>query len=89
MNMQIKTGFMLRDIAGQSVVVPLGARVVEFNGIMTLSESAALLWRKLEKNSSIDEMIDLILTEYDIDKDTAQKDVEEFVENMRSNSILE
>lgn len=89
MNMQIKTGFMLRDIAGQSVVVPLGARVVEFNGIMTLSESGALLWRKLEKNSSIDEMIELLLAEYDIDKDTAQRDVEDFVGSMKSNSIIE
>ncbi|MHB8062197.1 MAG: PqqD family protein [Ruminiclostridium sp.] len=86
--MQIKNGFMLREIAGQSVVVPLGSRVVEFNGIMTLSESGALLWRKLEENSSVDEMVELLLTEYDIDRNTAQKDVEEFVEGMKSNSIL-
>lgn len=88
-NMQIKNGFMLREIAGQSVVVPLGARVVKFNGIMTLSESGALLWRKLEKDSSMDEMVELLLAEYNIDKDTAQKDVEEFVESMKSSSILE
>jgi len=87
--MQIKNGFMLREIAGQSVVVPLGSRVVEFNGIMTLSESGALLWRKLEQNSSVDELVDLLLTEYDIDKATAKKDVEEFVDSMKSSSILE
>ncbi len=87
--MQIKNGFMLRDIAGQAVVVPLGSRVVEFNGIMTLSESGALLWRKLENNSSFEEMVELLLTEYDIDKETASKDVENFLESMRSNKILE
>ena len=87
--MQIKNGFMLRDIAGQAVVVPLGSRVVEFNGIMTLSESGALLWRKLEKNSSFEEMVELLLAEYDIDKETASKDVENFLESMRSNKILE
>lgn len=38
----IKNWFMLREIAGQSVVVPIGSEVVEFNGIMTLSESGAL-----------------------------------------------
>lgn len=87
--MQIKPGFMLREIAGQSVVVPLGSRVVEFNGIMTLSESGALLWKKLETNSSIDELVELLLKEYDIDETTAQEDVGDFVESMRSNSILE
>ena len=87
--MQIKNGFMLRDIAGQAVVVPLGSRVVEFNGIMTLSESGALLWRKLENNSSFEEMVELLLAEYDIDKETASKDVENFLESMKSNKILE
>jgi hypothetical protein len=87
--MQIKNGFMLREIAGQSVVVPIGSRVVEFNGIMTLSESGALLWKKLEQNTSVDEMVELLLREYDIDKNTAQKDVEEFVESMVSSSVIE
>lgn len=87
--MKIKSGFMLREIAGQSVVVPLGSRVVEFNGIMTLSESGALLWRELEKGASIDEMVDVILSEYDIDRETARNDVEQFVQSMLDTSIIE
>lgn len=87
--MRIKNGFMLRDIAGQAVVVPLGSRVVEFNGIMTLSESGALLWRKLENDASFEEMVDLLITEYDIDRETAGKDIENFLESMRSKNILE
>ncbi len=87
--MHIKNGFMLREIAGQSVVVPLGARVVEFNGIMTLSESGAVLWRKLEKETTFEEMVAALLAEYDVDKDTASKDVEDFVECMRSNSLID
>lgn len=87
--MKIKSGFMLREIAGQSVVVPLGARVIEFNGIMTLSESGALLWRELEKNSTVDEMVEILLSEYDIDRETAQNDVEQFVKSMVETSIIE
>lgn len=87
--MKLKNGFMLREIAGQSVVVPLGARVVEFNGIMTLSESGALLWSELEKGADIDQMVDKILKEYDIDQDTARRDVADFVEYMKQNNILE
>ncbi|PYG89484.1 coenzyme PQQ synthesis protein D (PqqD) [Ruminiclostridium sufflavum DSM 19573] len=87
--MKIKSGFMLREIAGQSVVVPLGARVVEFNGIMTLSESGALLWRELEKNSTMEEMVELLLTEYSIDRETARNDVEQFVQSMLDSSLIE
>ncbi len=87
--MKIKSGFMLREIAGQSVVVPLGARVIEFNGIMTLSESGALLWRELEKDSTVDEMVEILLSEYDIDRETAQNDVEQFVKSMVETSIIE
>lgn len=88
-HMHVKSGFMLREIAGQSVVVPLGARVVEFNGIMTLSESGALLWRRLENGATIEEMVELLLQEYEIDRDTASKDVEEFIDNMASNKLIE
>lgn len=87
--MKIKSGFMLREIAGQPVVVPLGTRVVEFNGIMTLSESGALLWKELEKGSSADELVDLLLSVYDIDRETAQSDVEQFIQSMADTSLVE
>jgi hypothetical protein len=61
--MKLKSGFMLREIAGQWVVVPLGSRVVEFNSIMTLSETGAFLWRLLEKGTTEDEMVQAILEE--------------------------
>jgi len=87
--MQVKNGFMLREIAGQPVVVPLGARVVEFNGIMTLSESGAVLWRRLEKDASVEDMVQALLALYDVDRETALQDVEAFVESMKSNRLMD
>lgn len=77
--MKLKDGFMLREIAGTWIVVPIGQRVVEFNGLMTLSESGALLWKKLEKGADKDELIEAVLAEYEIDRDTAEGDVVEFI----------
>ena len=45
--MTLKKGFMLRSIAGTHVVIPLGERVVDFNGILTLNETGAFLWELL------------------------------------------
>ena len=44
--MKIKDGYMVREVAGSQIVVPVGERTVDFNGIITLNETAAFLcWR--------------------------------------------
>lgn len=87
--MKIKDGFMLREIAGQWVVVPLGSRVVEFNSIMTLTESGAILWKLMEKGSGEDEMIKALLAEYDVDESVVRGDVHAFVESIAEKGICE
>jgi hypothetical protein len=46
---------------------------------MTLSESGALLWKKLEGGAEVDELVEAIVGEYEIDETTANADVNEFV----------
>lgn len=88
MNLKIKDGFMLREVAGQWVVVPLGERVVEFNGIMTLSESGALLWKALESDVLEEELTQAIIKEYDIDQQTAETDVREFISELKKKGLI-
>jgi len=77
--MKIVKEFILRDIAGESVLVPTGETTQEFNGLITLSETAKIIWENLEKVDSLDEMVALILDEYEIDEETAKNDVIGFV----------
>lgn len=87
--MKINSGFMLREVAGEWVVVPLGERVVEFNAIMTLSESGALLWKEMEhKDVEKDDLVDIMLSEYDIDRDTATRDIQVFISDIKDKGIL-
>ena len=86
--MKIKEGFMLREIAGSYIVVPFGQSVVDFNGLMELSESSALLWRQLEKGSDVESLISLILSEYEIDEITARSDIEEFISILNTKGLL-
>ena len=79
--MKVKDGFMLREIAGQWVVVPLGEMVVEFNGIITLTETGALLWRKLETGAEEDDLVNALMDEYDVDEATARADVKSFLKD--------
>lgn len=87
--MKVKNGFMLREIAKQWVVIPLGSRVVEFNGIMTLSESGAILWRLLEKDATEDELVAAMLDEYEVDEETARNDVRLFLGMAQDKNLFE
>ncbi|MGN1168262.1 MAG: PqqD family protein [Lachnospiraceae bacterium] len=77
--MKITKEFILRDIAGECVLIPTGETTQEFNGLITLSGTARFIWENLEKVDSFESMIKLILEEYEIDEETARKDADEFI----------
>lgn len=87
--MKIKNGFILRSIAGSNIVVPVGAASVDFNGMITLNDSGAFLWRELEKGSDIDGLTAALLREYEVDEPTARKCSEEFIEKLKEADCLE
>lgn len=87
--LKIKSGFMLRNIADNWIVVPLGERVVDFNGLITLSETGAFLWKKLETISNSDMLIKELLIKYDIDETTAKADVLKFIDMLKEGGVLE
>lgn len=86
--MKIKDGFMLREIAGSWIVVPIGQRVVEFNGLISLNESGAMLWRAMEQGQELDGLVASIRSEYEVDEATAKADVQEFISKMNEKGLL-
>jgi len=88
--MKIKGDFMLREVAGQSIVVPLGSNVVSVNGIITLTESAVILWKILEDGiDNTADLADALLLEYDVDRETALSSVEEFIGQLKEKGMIE
>lgn len=80
--MRIAKEFILREIAGECVLVPTGATTQEFNGLITMSDTARFIWENMEKADSLDEMIEMILEEYEIDEETARKDAVGFISQL-------
>ena len=87
--MKIKDGFILREVAGSYLVVAVGNAVKEFGGIVNLNETGAFLWKLLEKSSTESEMVDALLNEYDVDRDTAEKDVKAFTDKLMEAKLVE
>lgn len=77
--MKIKNGYMLREVAGEAVVVPSGEVSLNFQGIISLNETGALLWRQLEQGCEKKALVQALLDEYEVDAETAEKDVAEFL----------
>ncbi len=86
--MKIKDGFILREVAGNTIVVAVGDAVKEFNGVINLNETGAYLWKVLEKGAEEKDLVDALLSEYEVDKELAEKDVKAFIEKLKSSKLL-
>lgn len=87
--MKVKDNLILREIAGSWIIVPVAEMVVEFNGLMNLNESGAFLWKKLVEGAEMDELVSGLLSEYDIDEETAKADIQEFVGQLTEKGLLQ
>lgn len=86
--MKIKSGFILREVAGNYIVVSVGERVKEFNGVITLNDTGVFLWKKLEKGATEDELIGALLNEYEVEEAVAKSDVSEFISKLKDANLL-
>ena len=86
--MKIKNGFVLRNVAGQFVVLPTGDEL-NLNMMITLNETGAFLWKQLENENDEAGLVAALLAEYDVDEATAKKAVENFVAKLSENDFLE
>jgi len=87
--MKTKSGFLLRKLAGQWVVVPIGQNVANFANILMLSDSGALLWEKISEGADEEELVKALLDTYDVDEETARNDVREFIDKVEQQGLLE
>lgn len=86
--MKIKGELILREIAGEHILIPTGASALEIKGMISLSESGVLLWERLQNECSEEELIDAVLDAYDIDRETAALDVRSFLDQLGELHLL-
>ena len=87
--MKVKDGFILRTIAGSHIIVPVGSASVDFNGMISLNDSAAFLWKQIEKGAEIEDLVKALLNEYEVDEDTARTCSVNFVEKLKEAGCIE
>jgi hypothetical protein len=87
--MKVKKEFILKSIANQYVVVPVGNEAVNFNGMLTLNKTAKLLYEALAEEKSVEDLVLVLTDTYDISEEFARRDVLEFIKTLESKNVLE
>lgn len=86
--MDIKKEFIVREIAGEYILVPYGQTTLGFNGIITMNELGRFIWENYENAKDEDELLQKILDEYEVEKEVAKADLDEFLQTLKEAEII-
>ncbi len=86
--MKIKKNYELKKVLDDYMVIPTGDEMMRFSGTLILSETAACVWEKLKQGVSKEDLIDSVLSQYDVSREEVTKDLEQLLEQLDSYHIL-
>ncbi|OZG59404.1 coenzyme PQQ synthesis protein [Bifidobacterium tissieri] len=86
--MRVNNGFVMRDVAGQTVIVATGEASKNFNGMIKVNETGRIVWQELLDGSDETTIVDRIVGRFGVDRDVAESDVHAFIDDMRRRGFL-
>ena len=89
--MRLKKGFVLREVCGEKIIVGEGAETVDFGKMISLNDTAAVLWKKAEElgDFTVDELADALTEVYEVNHEQAVKDVEALTSRWQEAGLCE
>ena len=88
MSLNLNPNYILKTVAGKAVVMPVGDAVNDIRGMITLNESAELIWRALESGTDYDGILALLKKEYNAPADVLKADLDRFLGILKEKKIL-
>lgn len=86
--MEIKKKVVMRTVAGETMLIPVGDTTAEYNGLFTLSPSAATAFAVLQNGGDENDALNAVLDEFDVDRETAKRDLDDFLYSLREFKII-
>lgn len=86
--MKIRKELLKREVGGEAFLVPLGKTVYDSNGLFVLTEMGSFIWDLLPAAETEEQILEKILSEYEVDEATARADLSEFLNKLRDMEIL-
>ncbi|MDR1891970.1 MAG: PqqD family protein [Oscillospiraceae bacterium] len=87
--MKVKEDLILKEIAGENVVVPVGSLTVDMRCMIKLNSVGAFLWKKLTSDITREQLLSALTEEYDVSDDDAARDLDAFIEKLQTADLLQ
>jgi len=84
-----KGEFVSRNIAGETIVVPVRGRIGDLDSIYNLGEVASFIWNRIDGRTTVGQIVEGVCTEFDVAPDTAESDALEFIAHLQSAGLIE
>ena len=87
--MQVKKGFKLNQVCGESFLVPMGESNIDFSKLIALNESSLCLWNRMSQGEfTEDDLVKTLLDEYEVEEPVARKDVQNIIEQFKTEGVI-
>lgn len=86
--MRTEKNVILREIAGEYILIPTGSMALKYTGVFAISSLGVSVWKLLEAGKSEEEIVTELLEEYEVDRETLEHDVREFLNSLREKELL-
>ena len=87
--MKVSKDFVLRQVADEYLLIPVGEAALKVNGMVSITESGYLLYQKLQSGCTGEELVEALLAEYEVGEAEAREDVTAFLDKLRKLGMLE
>ena len=87
--MELKQQFVMREVAGETLLIPVGKTSLSLNGMITLNEVGAEIWKMLPDVKNEEEIVARIGEEYDAEPEEIRADVRKFLNQIRELKIID
>ena len=87
--MILNSSFEIVDIVDEHIAVPIGEKAHSFSGVIALTEAACFLLKNMSQPKTKEDLLNLLLAEFDVDRSIAEKDIDEFIQSSLELSLIE
>ncbi len=87
--MKINKNYILRDVGGRCVAVPVGSECKKFSGVIKLNETAKMIWKSIESGHTEDETVSIMTEKYEVTPEHAREAYKKTIEIMLEIGVIE
>jgi len=87
--MKLKGQFMLREIAGEILAIPVGSTALEMNGMIVLNPVSKVIWERLEQGTTQEEILIKVMDLFEVSADEARTDISDFLNQLKELNLLQ